>query len=208
MLKLLKRLFSRPATTAQADAVEPLSDADILREYFSPPAEAIDALAEFTRRVAAPLGNTEADRLAAWVRTGGQPGDDIADLLVGWDPEADVAWTLAIGVDWKASDEIAWQANALLDTLGIAARWEWTRDPSEHTVAIGLLDFGDWLRPHGYHLLHVDTGGDEYFAFPLRAALLDEALAHAGRAGLKVEQAEAFRVSQQIRSKSSPNGFR
>lgn len=197
MLKLLKRLFSR----AQANAVEPLSDADILREYVSPSAEAVDALAAFTRLVAPPLGNTEVDQLAARVRTGGQPGDDAADLLVGAiarDPAADVAWMLAIGVDWKASDEIAWQANALLDTLGIAARWEWTRAPSEHTVPIGLLDFGDWLHPHGYHLLHVDTGGDEYFAFPLRTALLDEALAHAGRAGLKVEQADAFRVSQQI----------
>ncbi|ARU21677.1 hypothetical protein ACNRBS_00295 [Ralstonia pseudosolanacearum] len=200
MLKRFKRLFSRPAPAREAEAGA-LSDDDILRESFSPPAEAIEALAEFARRVAAPLGNTEADRLATRVRAGGQPGDDVADLLVGAiarDPEADVAWTLAIGVDWKASDEIAWQANALLDTLGITARWEWTRDPSEHTVAIGLLDFGDWLRPHGYHLLHVDTGGDDYFAVPLRATLLDEALAHAGRAELKVEQAEAFRVSQHI----------
>ncbi|MBB6580197.1 hypothetical protein [Ralstonia solanacearum] len=198
MLKHFKRLFSRPATTAQAD-VEPLSDEAILREYFSPAANAIDALAEFARLVATPLGNTEANRLVAWVRTGGQPGDDIADLLV-WaiarDPGEDAAWTLAIWVDWKASDEIEWQANALLDTLGIAARWEWTRDPSEHTVPIGLLDFGNWLRPHGYHLMHVETGGDDYFAFPIRAALLDEALAHATCAGLKVEQDDAFRVTQ------------
>ncbi len=198
MLKHFKRLFSRPATTAQAD-VEPLSDEAILREYFSPSANAIDALAEFARFVATPLGNTEANRLVAWVRTGGQPGDDIADLLV-WaiarDPGEDAAWTLAIWVDWKASDEIEWQANALLDTLGIAARWEWTRDPSEHTVPIGLLDFGNWLRPHGYHLMHVETGGDDYFAFPIRAALLDEALAHAACAGLKVEQDDAFRVTQ------------
>ncbi len=198
MLKLFKRLFSRPATAAQAD-VEPLSDEDILREYFSPAANAIDTLAEFARLVATPLGSTEANRLVAWVRTGGQPGDDIADLLV-WaiarDPGEDVAWTLAIWVDWKASDEIEWQANALLDTLGIAARWEWTRAPSEHTVPIGLLDFGDWLRPHGYHLMHVETGGDDYFAFPIRAALLDEALAHAACAGLKVEQDDAFRMTQ------------
>ncbi|MDC6178388.1 hypothetical protein C2I33_20045 [Ralstonia solanacearum] len=198
MLKHFKRLFSRPATTAQAD-VEPLSDEDILREYFSPAANAIDALAEFARLVATPLGSTEADRLVAWVRTGGQPGDDIAELLV-WaiarDPGEDVAWTLAIWVDWKASDEIEWQANALLDTLGIAARWEWTRDPSEHTVPIGLLDFGNWLRPYGYHLMHVETGGDDYFAFPIRVALLDEALAHAACAGLKVEQDDAFRITQ------------
>ncbi|CAH0446057.1 hypothetical protein LMG10661_02181 [Ralstonia syzygii subsp. syzygii] len=200
MLKFFKRLFSQPATTAQADTTEPLSDADILRAYFSPPTEAIDALAEFARLVAAPLGNTEADRLAAWVRTGGQPGDDIAELLV-WaiarDPGEDVAGTLTIWVDWKASDEIEWQANRLLDTLGAAARWEWTRAPDEHTVPIGLLDFGDWLRPHGYHLLHVETGGDDYFAFPIQVTLLDAALAHAERAGLKVEQADAFRLSQQ-----------
>ncbi len=196
-----KRLFSRPATAASANTAEPLSDADILRAYFSPPAEAIDALAEFARRVAAPLGNAEADRLAAWVRTGGQPGDDIAELLtwaIARDPGEDVAWTLTIWVDWKASDEIEWQANRLLDTLGIAARWEWTRAPDEHTVPIGLLDFGDWLRPHGYHLLHVETGGDDDFAFPIQAALLDEALAHAERAGLQVEQADAFRLSQQV----------
>lgn len=113
-------------------------------------------------------------------------------------PGEDVAWTLTIWVDWKASDEIEWQANTLLDTLGIAARWEWTRAPNEHTVPIGLLDFGDWLRPHGYHLMHVETGGDDYFAFPILAALLDEALAHAARAGLKVEQDDAFRTSNQL----------
>lgn len=197
MLKRFKNLFGRPAPTPTSE--DPLRDDDILRDDFSPSADAIDALADFVRLVAAPCGQAEADQLAASVRTGDLPGDDIAGLLT-WSIARNLGdgapWTLAIWVDWKAWDEIEWQTEKLLDTLGIRARWEWARAEAERTVAEGLLDFGAWLRPHGYELLHVDTGGDDYFAFPIRADLLQTGLAHAERAGLRVEQADDFRASQ------------
>ncbi|WP_439889799.1 DUF6630 family protein [Ralstonia sp. 25C] len=197
MLKRFKNLFSRPAPTPVSE--DPLQDDDILREHGAPSAEAIDALAAFVRLVAAPRGQAEADQLAATVRTGDLPGDDITELLT-WSIARDLGdgtpGTLTVWVDWKASDEIEWQVEKLLDTLGIDARWEWAVAEPERTVALGLLDFGAWLRPHGYELLHVDTGGDDYFALPIRTDLLDDALAHAQRAGLKAEQADDFRVSQ------------
>lgn len=79
MFKRLKRLFSRPATTAQAD-VEPLSDEDILREYFPPfppPAESIDALVELVRLVASTPEDAKVTRLVARARSGEEPGDSI-----------------------------------------------------------------------------------------------------------------------------------
>ncbi|KFL24314.1 MAG: hypothetical protein QM625_03900 [Ralstonia sp.] len=197
MLKRFKHLFSRPASTPVSE--DPLRDDDILRDDFSPSAETLDALAEFVRLVGSPCGQAEADQIADSVRTGDLPGDDIAGLLT-WSLARNLGdgapWTLAISVDWKAWDEIEWQAEKLLDTLGIGARWEWARAEAERTVADGLLDFGAWLRPHGYELLHVDTGGDDYFAFPIRADLLQEARLYAERAGLKIEQADDFRASQ------------
>ncbi|OCS43718.1 DUF6630 family protein [Ralstonia pickettii] len=197
MLKRFKHLFSRPASTSVSE--DPLRDDDILRDDFSPSTETLDALAEFVRLVGSPCGQAEADQIADSVRTGDLPGDDIAGLLT-WSLARNLGdgapWTLAISVDWKAWDEIEWQAEKLLDTLGIGARWEWARAEAERTVADGLLDFGAWLRPHGYELLHVDTGGDDYFAFPIRADLLQEARLYAERAGLKIEQADDFRASQ------------
>ncbi|AQW30408.1 hypothetical protein ACKZDW_17970 [Ralstonia syzygii subsp. celebesensis] len=200
MLKFFKRLFSQPATTAQADTTEPLSDADILRAYFSPPAEAIDALVDLVRLVAAPLEDTEATRLVARARFGEAPGDSIAGHLqyALYDPDEATSRTLSLFVDWKAHDEIEWQAAEILETLGIGASWKWTREPAQRCVAVGLLDFDGWLRPHGYQLLFLDTGCDDYFAFPIHAARLEAAQDCIHRARLPVEQADAFRVSQQV----------
>ncbi|MFC0126377.1 DUF6630 family protein [Ralstonia solanacearum] len=202
MLKLFKRLFSRPATAAQAD-VEPLSDEDIVREYFPPfppPAESIDALVELVRLVASTLEDAKVTRLVARARSGEEPGDSIECHLryALYDSDEALPWTLSVFVDWKAHEEIEWQAADILETLGIGARWKWTREAAQRSVAVGLLDFDDWLRPHGYQLLFLDTGGDDYFAFPIRSAQLDAAQDCIRRAQLPVEQADAFRISQQV----------
>lgn len=203
MLTFFRRLLSLPAKTAPADPIEPISDADIVREYFppsSPPDESIDALVDLVRLVAAPLEDTEVTRLVAKARSGEEPGDSIASHLqyALYDPDDATARMLSIFVDWKAHGEIEWQAAKILETLGIGANWKWTREPAQRCVAIGLLDFDDWLRPHGYQLLFLDTGGDDCFVFPVHSARLDTAQDCIHRAQLPVEQADEFRVSQQV----------
>ncbi|MEF3062852.1 hypothetical protein V4C85_23775 [Ralstonia solanacearum] len=202
MLKLFKRLFSRPAAAAQAD-IERLSDEDIVREYFPfvpPPAESIDALVELVRLVASTLEDAKVTRLVARARSGEEPGDSIEWHLqyALYDLDEALPWTLSLFVDCKFYAEIEWQTANILETLGIGARWKWTREPAQRSVAVGLLDFDDWLRPHGYQLLFLDTGGDDYFAFPIRSAQLDAAQDCIHRAQLPVEQADAFRISQQV----------
>ncbi|MFC5430685.1 hypothetical protein ACFPTO_18040 [Paraburkholderia denitrificans] len=107
-------------------------------------------------------------------------------------------WCLCISVDWRASDEIEWQANRLLHTLGIADRW--TCPGGDLTVPDALLSFGAWLAQKGYTLLHLDTGSDGYIAFAIRRDDLDEALSLATTAGAVVETDDMFRASTLARA--------
>ncbi|TSA85683.1 hypothetical protein FNU79_09540 [Deinococcus detaillensis] len=86
-------------------------------------------------------------------------------------------WWLCLRVDWKAVDEVEWQVQAISHTLGL-------REPpfvsqvahqSGVCVPMVLIAAAAWLRLRGYELLEIDTGGDEYLAFPVRLSLLREA---------------------------------
>ena len=53
--------------------------------------------------------------------------------------------------------------------------------PSETPTMDVLSEASGWLRAHGYELLFLETGGDEYLAVPLRLDLLEQARSEAGR---------------------------
>ncbi|WP_293914150.1 hypothetical protein [Deinococcus sp.] len=56
------------------------------------------------------------------------------------------------------------------------------RQPPSDTPTLDVLgEASEWLRAQGYNLLHLDTGGDEYLAVPIRRDLLTQAQAAAGR---------------------------
>ncbi|WP_051481752.1 DUF6630 family protein [Paraburkholderia nodosa] len=177
-----------------------LSDAEILRDHFSPSQHAVSALMDLVQLISTPLEAATRERVVACVRDA-EPGED-ASTMLDWaltrhfgetetiDPSD---WCLCISVDWRASDEIEWQANRLLHTLGIADRW--TCPSGNLTVPDALLAFGAWLAQKGYTLLHLDTGSDGYIAFVIRRDDLDEALRLATTAGAVVETGDMFRAS-------------
>lgn len=104
------------------------------------------------------------------------------------------AFPLSIYVDWKASNEIEWQANRILQALGISDEWLHIKNGDVQTAPSVLLNFDSWLKRHDYCLLHVDTGGDEFLAFSVKQSNVLIALSLAKDAGMDVRTSEAFGI--------------
>jgi hypothetical protein len=191
---LLKKLFGQqapalPAATAEAD--ENLSDKQILKEYFSPSKEARQALKRLTALITRHLGSEESKRLANRVMACLQPGEAVEEALVNGLVEDDGPHgnPVVLSVDWRAADEVAWQANALLQAFGVTAPWELAvAEPA--TVPRALLALSAWAGQHGLSLLHI--GGDGYAAFLVRNADLPAVLDLAAQAGLTLHDEAAF----------------
>ncbi|QCP53661.1 hypothetical protein FAZ95_32065 [Trinickia violacea] len=199
MARFLSRWLSRDKTDGARENVaapdQTISDAKILRDHFSPSQSALSALADLVRIIVKPLDAATRERLVALVRDA-EPGEDASSIL-HWTLTRDVnepetidpsGWCLCISVDWRASNEIEWQTNQMLDTLGIAERWTWS---GAGDVPAGLLAFGEWLGHRGYALLHLDTGSDAYMAFAVGRGDLDEVLTLANAAGAAIERIES-----------------
>ncbi|MFX5494236.1 hypothetical protein ABTD62_21075, partial [Acinetobacter baumannii] len=78
-----------------------------------------------------------------------------------------------IQVDWKATEEVEWQANELLTAAGIAENWH-MENGTKVTVPHALVEFSTWVRPRGFRLLHLDLGDDSYYALLVREDQLEE----------------------------------
>ena len=110
-----------------------------------------------------------------------------------WLDPARCRWWSALHVDWKAYDEVAWQVQAIARTLGLDDLFSsqevslldlqfdhpelLTTPPSDTPTMDVLGEASEWLQERGYELLYLDTGGDEYLAFPVRLDLLARAQA-------------------------------
>ncbi|WP_104013453.1 DUF6630 family protein [Burkholderia anthinoferrum] len=199
MIRFFTRWFGNKTSDRNdtPDAPEPVSDADILRDHFSPSPDALAALAKLVELIVKPLDTVTRHRLVAYVLDA-EPGEDTSSIL-DWVLTRDMSapetldpsnWCLCISVDWRASDQIEWQANQMLDTLGIAERWTWD---GEGDVPAGLLVLGAWLADKGYALLHLDTGHDAYTAFAVSQDDLAEALALAHAAGAEISMYDDLR---------------
>jgi len=86
-------------------------------------------------------------------------------------------------IDWKASDEMVWQAREMLALLLPHERWE-VDEPAD--VQAGLDSFKAWLAVRGHTLMLIESEEDAYHAFvvPDRCAAL--AVRLAADAGLTV----------------------
>ena len=200
MFSLLKKWLAPPSPTDADPALErdprvaDFNERDAVNGLSS-------ALASFVKRVLAPVGEMEAERaahiLAEALAGRESPTDCLAwGLLDMQQDDAKADWALVIYTDWKAVEEVAWQADAVLMTLGIAERWAIPAAEQDHTVPHLLLSFSAWLRPHGYQLLYVDTGGDNYYALPIRSDAVDEAMQLADAARLDIRRDEVFRAHE------------
>lgn len=198
MFKLLNRLLgrstpTRPAPPAAADRV---SDDQLLRSHFSVSKEAELALERFGTLVTAQLGAEESRRLTnllvAQLQRGDTPEDAVNNSLLGDDGQQPGKWVM-LTVDWKATEEVEWQANELLATAGVAETWH-LQDEENKIVAQALLEFSAWVEPRGLQLLHLDLLHDAYYALLVRAELADEARQAAKQAGLKLQSCDEFRA--------------
>lgn len=197
MFKLLRKLLGRNLA-AQAEPApeidENLSDAQILREYFSVPKQVKAALKHFITLISEDLGEQESRRLTRVVLSNLQPGDTaneaITNGMLGEKGQRRGKWFL-IQLDWKATEDLEWQANEVLMTAGIAESWQ-LQSASGKSVPMALLEFSSWVRHRGFQLLHLDLGHDAYYAFLVNDTKVEEVLRAAKEAALKVQDSSEF----------------
>lgn len=209
--KLFTRLFGRAA--AQPGLTDPAGmpfadSADTEFDPILPDEEQTEALRQFMLAITAHLGVEESERLSEEViRHFLDPG------LSGHDPvpDADTAVSegvfgedgqsadkpLMIGIDHRAADEIAWQANTLLATHGVEETWHWHATEDETSAMHAFSDLAGWLASRNLALLHLDLGGDAYHAFFAKPDKVMFILRRANDAQLNVFTHEAFRQREQ-----------
>lgn len=197
MLKLFSRLLKRDVHTAPGpvhEENEVHSNEQLLRAHFSFSEEAGQALGRFVSLISGHLGSGESERLSSLavsrLRLGDTADDAIADSLLGDDGQRPGKWLL-LQVDWKATEEVEWQANELLAAAGLTERWQ-LQDGPDTTVPQALLAFSAWAEHLGFHLLHLDLGHDAYYALLAPADRSAAMLRAALEAGLKLQDSGAF----------------
>lgn len=153
------------------------------------------ALADFVRLITRHLGEQTAEALVQEVLT----SDEEPLYALRFENYGDGGIPVIIDVDWKAYDEIDWQADMLLAGRGIEERWQWEmpEDRRQRTVINALKSLERWLQPHGLALLHIDSGGDDYQAFFVERDLAGKAIELGVAAGLAVCSHRDFLIRQQ-----------
>jgi len=197
MFKRLSEMFSRTPETATADHSEP--DAQLIEQA----AAHKEAMEQFMRLVTRQLGEEESERLTNNVLAqfdGSEVNEGwfaltnfLCEGLLGEDGQEHGKW-LMIQVDWKASEEIDWQVNEMLETRGIDDQWEW--DSDGRTVMDGLKVLSDWLPRHALSLLSVDFGQDAYHMLIVDNEIAARVIETGQRAGVDVRSFQDFAVSQ------------
>lgn len=86
----------------------------------------------------------------------------------GWWLEPNLSrWWLCLSVDWKASEEVAWQIQAISRTLELTGGYSnLSGEPVlEQTQVLDALKHAShWLRWRDCHLVLLESGGDDYMA--------------------------------------------
>ncbi|MDB5044777.1 MAG: uncharacterized protein JWQ08_827 [Deinococcus sp.] len=82
-----------------------------------------------------------------------------------------LAWWLVLQVDWKAADEVEWQAQLMCKTHGLPDVFVWT--PTPGGVPEALASFAAWLEPHGFCYRPWFRDEDAYAGFVVPHALAE-----------------------------------
>ena len=143
------------------DEPPPLSDAAIRREMHPPhPAEVQQAFADLAALVTAHLPAEVAAKAAANLVRWLKPGVAPQAALVAWARAHHGLKQRNLGlllIDWKAREEIAWQAERIAKAHGVAGDWayDWRTDTSwDGWEARGELPVSAPLRSLAEHLQH------------------------------------------------------
>ncbi len=169
MLKFLKKIFSA-SQSKNADPVDtdvPEENiAELLDNENGPDLEQLEKnLQKFIQFLAAPLSQTEAQRLWQVARTALYETEDsfeaLQEVMSGDDGQQRGQWLL-IALDWKASEEIGWQVSEILATLNVQEQWD--HDCEMESVPAAFQALSEWLAARELALLHFETDSDSYCA--------------------------------------------
>ncbi|MDW5441890.1 hypothetical protein [Polaromonas sp. SM01] len=112
----------------------------------------------------------------------GEDSDEISALMDALHRDSPIVERVFCFIDWKASDEIAWQIAELAPRIGLP----WEKGSSlfdgDSTDDV-LMAIGDWLGERGFFLLVFQTGGDDCL-FTVVPGSSTELLALASQANL------------------------
>lgn len=203
MFKPLKRAWQRylEALPRREEEPAPVSDAAILREMNPPlPPEQQAAFVELVALLTAHLPADVADKhrrsLRARLRRGGTPGQALCRWIAAHHgPKARNLGLLC--VDWKAREELAWQAERIARCHGLAPAWayDWRADSTweaefqrrgDQPVSAPLRGLALTLRAQGRVLLVLE---DDDAVCACTVALADEAAARLLCGQLKISLA-------------------
>ena len=210
MFKRLLAFLSRapaptPAPATAPAAVDDVSDVDEDARLIEQAAVYRSAMPPFMDVVAGHLPADERERLTSSIlaqfdddedEMGGDRetvGELFFEAMFG-DEGQHHDQRLMISVDWKASDQIDWQANDILALHGIDDEWQWEYDGK--TVMEGMAALSAWLKRHALALLSIDFGHDAYHMFIVTEDIAPQAVALGQRAGLNVLSFPDFAVTQ------------
>lgn len=111
--------------------------------------------------------------------------DALLEALTEHAQDGEPDWRLVLWVDWKAWDEVEWQAGLMARTRGLPDAFHWERREGEG-VEDALAAFAMWLRPLGHRYLSWERGEDAHFGFVVPEVEVATFVAAARRAGLDV----------------------
>lgn len=176
MLKFLGRLLNRDLTTP-AEPIDTNVSVDEIWEILHPKNKELSLrkknLQTFLQFATRQLNKTESQRLCRIAKRALDDSESsfeaLSEVIFGEEGQRRGKWVF-IQLDWKAREEIAWQASEILSTFGVNERWERDCETEFGSVPESLLALSDWLTDRGLALLHFETGSDSYCSLIVRAS--------------------------------------
>lgn len=152
-------------------------------------------LRAFLQLITSHLKKSEAQRLtriaAKTLDEGDNAFDALAEVITGDDGQKRGQWVF-IQIDWKAVDEIAWQASEILSLYGVGEKWTYANDSQYSDAPKALKNISEWLKNRGFSLVHLETEGDWYCSFIVKSTDLSTVKENAKTAELKIYDHDEF----------------
>ncbi|UVL84105.1 hypothetical protein LOY35_00450 [Pseudomonas sp. B21-028] len=187
---ILDRLFGGRFTMPPPEETD-LSASAIMKELRSDPSDPEEeaALRSFTQALVAMIPEKESARLVRRVMRRYAMGDDAGSALTEGlldDSKGQKLQQLALmSVDWKGFDSFEHLAPYLVSASGLKEPYVYTPNGTS-TMPEVLTEFDQWLALSGKRYLHLDSGSDNYDGFIVAAERVEEVIALAQQAGIKV----------------------
>ena len=207
MLKLLGKLFNKDLTTP-SEPIDTNVSIDEIWEILHPSDKAVLSrkkknLRLFLQFITSHLKKSEAQRLT---RVAVKALDELdgsfdeyssfsalSEIISGEDGQKRGQW-MFIQIDWKACDEIAWQVTEIISLYGIEDEWTLTNSTQYSDALKALKNLSEWLQNKGFTLIHLETGGDWYCSFIIKASNLAAVKELAKAAELKIYDQDEFAI--------------